>query len=319
MRECRSLVLRLEDNIWHVESRSFDRFFNHGEDINARYDITTLKAVEKIDGSLVSVWWNKSYGWLYRTKSMIMPNENVSINGHELTWKRLIESVVPLEYLEDLIDIDGCTNYTHIFEVVSRENRVVTEYSENQAYLIGCRGIEHGDYIDIEPVAELFMVDTPKTYTFDTFEDCVDATKELPNLEEGYVMVDANNIPVLKLKSPAYVAAHRLRGEGTPTPKRIMDMIFINEQDEYLTIFPEEEVLFKPYITAFEDLLLDYEDKVELCKNINDQKEFAMEVKELPIAGMLFTKRKNPELYFRDIFDNLTVNTKYRLTEDYKI
>ncbi len=38
-----------------------------------------------------------------------------------------------------------------------------------------------------------------------------------------------------KIKSPSYVAIHHLRGEGL-CPKKIAELILINETDEYLNI-----------------------------------------------------------------------------------
>lgn len=135
VRECRSLVVKeeLDGNTYSVVSRAFDRFFNQGEN-DSTFDLSKLKLFEKVDGSLVSVFYDEKYGWLYRTKSMIMPE--LSVQGWERTWKELIESALNWK--------DVCFNrlekdVTYIFEVVSRENRVVVKYDSDKAYLLSAR------------------------------------------------------------------------------------------------------------------------------------------------------------------------------------
>ncbi|MBM68173.1 MAG: hypothetical protein CME43_01905 [Haliea sp.] len=140
--ECRSLVVRLEGDEYFVESRSFDRFFNYGEIEGQPDDVENMVAYQKIDGSLVSVWKNEKYGWLYRTRSMIMPSVEVCINGYKLSWKELIESVINFDKLEEIPIID----HTYIFEVVSPENRVVTPYSQREAFLLSIRSNIDGNY-----------------------------------------------------------------------------------------------------------------------------------------------------------------------------
>lgn len=319
VKECRSLVVRESAGKFVVESRSFDRFFNYGENPENTHNIHDLVACEKVDGSLVSVWKSEKYGWLYRTKSMVMPAENMNINGWELTWKELIESTIPFDLLEkEIVSQHGSEDFTFIFEVVSRENRVVTRYDEKCAYFLHARNKDGYYTLCPEDIAESLGVSYPKEYRFDSFSDCLEVVKYLPNLQEGYVLKDkASGTPVLKIKSPAYLAGHRLRGESRPTPKRIMDMIFINEQDEYLSIFPEDAGLFDPYITAFDKVQADFDNSIVEFINIVDQKDFALKVKDKSVASMLFTKRKNTELQFRDIFDTMFTSTKYKIVENY--
>src|SRR5262249_28873582 len=51
VRECRGLILD-EARDWAVVSRSFDKFFNHGEPLAASIDWATATVQEKLDGSL---------------------------------------------------------------------------------------------------------------------------------------------------------------------------------------------------------------------------------------------------------------------------
>lgn len=307
VRECRSLVLKRSSQDWVVSSRSFDRFFNLGEIDGEEHDITKLIAHEKVDGSLIGLWYDEDYGWLYRTRSMIMP-EGMGINGHDLTWSELIE-----RNIGDLTYLATNENITFIFELVSKWNRVVTKYDNESIYLLAIRENVTGEYRHIDPPSNGWKI--PKQYEFNTVDACIVAAKELPNLEEGYVLYNHDGEPVIKVKSPAYVAAHRLRGEGTPNPKRIMDLVIENEQDEYLAIFPEDRELFEPYIYALESGLAIADLSFLPIENITDQKEFALTIKHLYYASIMFSARSKggkPS----DYFYKLTRQGQYRFIQN---
>ena len=285
--ECRSLVVAQDESgQWRTVSRSFDRFFNYGEIAEDSHDITKMTAFEKVDGSVVSLFYHNDQ-WLYRTRSMIMPE--TTVNGWDKTWKELIEPVL-LErgFKEHPHD----TNLTYIFEVVGTENRVVTRYNESAAYLLAIRHNTSGVYYDMsEDAVALRGWKLPKRYTFRDFSECLTAAKELPDLNEGYVLYDNFGVPSLKVKNPAYVAAHLLRGEGL-NPKRILQLIIMGETKEYLAVFPEDAEHFEPYIKA--NVLLEGAVAFthEYTKEIQDQKEYALKVKGYCYSGVLFSARK---------------------------
>lgn len=324
-KECRSFVISAIDFnstvTFRSESRSFDRFYNLTEDPDQEVNIDELTLHQKLDGSLVSVFHYEGE-WLYRTKSMIMPDEDRKVNGGDLSWKELIEETcMGMFRSED----EPFKNLTFIFEVVSPENRVVTKYKGRMAYMLAARGNVTGDYvISNEQERESLLFDIseynismPKTYYFSSLEQCQEAVNELPNLEEGYVAYNSLGAPVVKIKSPAYLAAHRLRGELVLSGKRIMDMLFIGEEDEYLAIFPEDVEKFLPYQEAykcvFEAFWFWWSDS---CA-IEDQKEYALKIKYMPIASILFTKKNNKNLSFQECFDKLFANSKYTMVESY--
>jgi T4 RnlA family RNA ligase len=275
--ECRSLVLESLDGVnFTVVSRSFDRFFNYGE-CDYSPDISTITCYEKLDGSLIGVFWYNGE-WLYRTKSMIMPLS--SVQGYERTWKEFIESALDWSNLP--------TNYmymnkTYIFEVVGRENRVVVNYEEDGAYLLAIRDNITGAYLDTYTTT----FKRPRIYSFKSTSECLESVKNLPNLEEGYVGYNEHGVPCVKIKSPSYLVAHRIKGEGL-TPSRIAEMVVINEYDEYLSIFPEDEKHFTKYILAWGTLLEEVEFVANEFINVVDRKEFALKVKDYSTSAVLF-------------------------------
>lgn len=96
-----------------------------------------------------------------------------------------------------------------------------------------------------------------------------------------------------------------------------MDLVFTNETDEYLTYFEEDRYLFQPYIDAFISAEEDFNRSwLQVC-GIENQKEFAMSLKDNPVKHLMFRKRQNNGLNFKDCFGNLTSQAKYNLTERY--
>src|SRR6478609_5767270 len=58
--QCRGLVLR--EGSWEILARPFDRFFNHGQAEAASIDWATARFEEKLDGTLLIVYWDPLAG-----------------------------------------------------------------------------------------------------------------------------------------------------------------------------------------------------------------------------------------------------------------
>ena len=320
--ECRSLVLGLDDSDgFYVVSRSFDRFLNLGENGNEdKINITEMIAYEKLDGSLIGLFFHKGE-WLWRTKSMIMPAEDMHMDAFGNSWKEVIGNLLsPFYGKVKSGNFLGCECSTFILEITSPFNRIVTRYKECNLHILAVRHNGAGYYrstIDYDLYSEAFNWKVPKSYEFKTIDQCKEVVANLPNLQEGYVLYDYRGVPVCKIKSPTYLAVHRIRGESTPTPKRIMDLVFTNETDEYLTYFSEDTYMFQPYIDAFILAEQDFNTSWDTVSNIVDQKEFALSVKGKPTMHLMFRKKKNNSLTFSDCFSSLTSQAKYNLNERY--
>ena len=97
----------------------------------------------------------------------------------------------------------------------------------------------------------------PKCYKLPNLKSCLSAVEHMGFDEEGFVVVDKYWKRV-KIKSPAYVAAHYLRNNGVNSKARILEIIENNEQEEFLTYFPE----YKEYFDDIENKLNEYKEKL---------------------------------------------------------
>jgi len=318
--ECRGLILSLPD--YKVMCRSFDRFYNYGEgDLNKSIDISKCKVLSKEDGSLVNLYWD-GYKWCLATRKMAFA-EGETVTGK--TFHQLFEKTIGMD-LNTLANLAGFNhNFTWIFELCTQENRVVKQYSKPIVYLIGIRNNNiHGDYVysDIFKYWKNFFegvgvnIDIPKEYSFDTFENIMKSMDKLPTLDEGYICWHEPTGYRIKIKNPSYVAIHKLRDNGVLVPRRIVSLVHMNEHEEYLVYFPEDREFFNPYINAYEKFKESVYSVWESVKHIDNQKDFAMNVKDLPISGILFGLKKG--LTLDKIFDNITDKKLTEMVEKYK-
>ena len=305
--ECRSLILEAET--LKVVSRSFDRFFNYGEggkiwerdqvaiDTMDLIDWNRAVAYEKVDGSLIKIYWYKER-WYISTKGTAYGESDCmgyGVTFQELVWKAIGVSNDD-EFQNKMSECLFCEGCTYIFELTSVENRVVKRYEGYKLYFLAARQPVSGNYVCneekewfLDPVSGIDFIHYPKHYTFSSPEECLRTARELKDLDEGYVIYQ-DGVPIAKIKSPAYVAVHHIRGEGL-NPKRIMQLVLSGEQHEYLNYFPEDEVVIMPYVHAYIKLTDGIGDTYDDIKNIHDQKEFAILAQKYPFKAALFQAR----------------------------
>lgn len=215
---------------------AFNKFFNAGEPNAAELDWSTAFVSEKVDGSLIKVWWDGSW--------------KISTNGTVDAFKAEIgDARMPNfgTYFTDTIEkyYPTCSNFlcdldsdlTYMFELVGPYNRVVIPYEEPTIYFLGARNKFTGEEFNCSPgVAGALLMGRfklPKQYPFNTLEHCIKITENFPWDAEGVVACDAQFNRV-KIKSPAYVLAHFARNNNVINRKHLINVILTNEVEEFL-------------------------------------------------------------------------------------
>lgn len=307
---CRALIL--DADTFDVVSASFDRFFNYGEapeqtDVN----IENCIIFEKVDGSLINVYKHNDK-WEIATRSTAFGEAPHVMGG---TFR---ERVLAAFGFKDEADFQLSFNYTAdpdttlIYEFIGPDNRHVTRYSNSEMVLLAVRNkktLSYWDQTDVENMVrdQQYLglnVRLPMTWDMGNWDDIVAAAKNMTGLEEGFVVYDQVTHNRVKIKSPAYVAVHHLRDNGVLSPKRIAELVVINEAAEYLTYYPEDEQFFRPYIDFLQLLKFKMSVVFEDIKGIESQKEFAIEAMKHPFYGILFEARKrkqNPIVVFNEM------------------
>jgi hypothetical protein len=274
VRECRGVILRKFD--LRVVCFPFTKFFNVQEQLSSFINWSTARVTEKLDGSIIKLWFD--YGnWHISTNGTInaADAELQMAMGEVRNYHDLFMSADNVSYaLFDRLDI----NKTFMFELVSPLNRVVVPYKRTEVYHIGTR-----DNNTFEESNDDIGIQKPKEYDLYSVTSCLLAVQELPFSEEGYVVVDGHFNRV-KIKSPAYVAAHHLKNNGVITMSRIVDMIKINGQDDFLSIYPEYQESFDLVLNGIYKFLniitaewgsvseIEFADRKELAMTANKSK-----------------------------------------------
>lgn len=312
VRECRGIIL--EKDSFKVLCYAFNKFHNAAEGRAAIIDWTTAKVQEKLDGSIIKLWWYD--GWKVSTMSMIDANDCTLQNDlddkYPTFYSLFVEGAKKSSLSFDNLD----QNCTYIFELVSPYNRVVVPYKEIEIYHIGTR-----NNVTLSEISVDIGVKKPKSYRFNTEAEVTAMASSLPFSEEGYVVVD-DNWNRVKIKGPAYIAIHHLKNNGVINKKRALALIMMNEHEEFLAYFETYRKYFDNISEAFNKYLKSIKDDVSILynKTFSTKKDYALFVKELTFPSLMFlmwdgkVNKEDWEKYVRSlpvdkIIDHLKLDT----------
>lgn len=291
--ECRGLILD-SDNNWSIVSRPFDKFFNRGESLAAKLDPKTTTVYEKLDGSLmVLYYYNKE--WRVSTSGTpdgdaplikMSNNDSTEINTTfaKHFWKVFSDLKYELPkgniYFQNIDYIRKCS---FMFELCTLENKVVIEHKIPRIVFLGARNIESG--IEYNPVIIAndewevvktfkFELDNEKS-DIDIITQAINSIENINGLQqEGYVYCD-RSFNRVKDKSPEYIKAHRaISRTGSKT---IVKLILDCEESEIIAYFPDLAEAFDIYKNKFNKLVEIVENQIKEIKQneFNSQKDLA--------------------------------------------
>lgn len=255
VRECRGCIVRQDYfGQYHCVCHPFDKFGNYGEsyapELNG--DLTVL---EKVDGSLIKCWWDLDEFYISTNGTIDAYNAPVGDGLVYESFGELVEVAVTRAGMNWGQFMETCKRgYTWMFELVSPYTRVVVPYEETELYVLGRRNMETG--LEEDPYqfeSELFnYFKKPEKYEIHSLKDVIDVSERLQWDTEGFVVHD-EAFNRVKVKSPEYIKAHYLRGNGVITRRRLIEVLLAGEQEEFLTYC-------KDYASALNKLEKEYQD-----------------------------------------------------------
>lgn len=261
VRECRGCIMHIPQghHEWaDVVCYPFDKFGNYGESYVPKLDWNSAVVKEKVDGSLIKVWWYNNE-WHVSTNGTIDARKApTSVEGksfYDIFMCALLRYGNPAIFF-DALDID----YTYMFELVSPETRVTIEYSKPALYYLGARNMLHLNEVSnpLPPGGSdlRHFLNFPKVYQLTTIEDCIKAVNEMTKDEEGFVVCDAQFNRV-KIKSPEYLIAARVRNNGVITTRRVVEMMRAEQLDDFCAYAPQYQELVDNVIAAYNQYVAD--------------------------------------------------------------
>ena len=330
VQECRGLILK-QINValtrnplipqYKVASMRFTKFFNYGQKEAAKLSFP-CEASEKIDGSLIGVWYDNEYGWQVSTSGNIDAKDSPVIFGEYKSYRDIFDKAWDNKFFDKMNK-----NCTYIFELVSPYTRIIVPYKEISLYLLSIRNnitLEEEARDEIPFIAKKLFGDkikTPQSFKCNSIEEVKsfvnNLTIESENFE-GFVLCD-NNFNRIKLKSPAYMELFFIKGEGIFSEKKIIKLILEGQDDDVLGYFPEYKEDFDKIrrglsllITHFKDLL----NKGEKYRSLN-KKDFAIWAKEFQYNNLLFKAYganywekddENKAAFLKQYVENITIS-----------
>jgi hypothetical protein len=286
--ECRGLILD-ESNDWNIVAYPFSRFFNYGEPTASEIDWRTARVQEKVDGSMLVMWF---YDGMWNVSTKGSPDAGGQVGDFSLSFSELFWQTFEKTFPEingSNIDQYFDKNTTYVWELTSFMNRVVCSYGKgDKIQLIGVRDLVTLRELPTNEFRSWFPV--VREYSLMSADDIIAAAAKLDPLEnEGYVVVD-DNFNRVKIKSPKYVLIHHMKdGFGQ---RRIIDLIKLGETSEVLTYFPDYVDLWNDIEGRMTALVSSVEAEYERIKDIPVQKDFALEAVQNKCSGAMFSVRK---------------------------
>ena len=243
VRECRGCVFWIPENhreFTDVVCFPFEKFGNYGESYVPSIHWDSARVLEKIDGSLMKCWWHNG-NWHISTNSTIDARKaGTRVEGvsfYDVFMGALEKNGNPHDFFSSL-DQD----YTYMFELVSLETRVTIEYPEAAIYYLGARNMLHFNEVNYPTTTIDFkffpFVKLPMRYPISTLEECIEAVNLMGANEEGFVVCD-KFFNRMKIKSPEYLIASRIRNNNAITVKRVVEAMRAGYLDDFYAYAPD--------------------------------------------------------------------------------
>jgi len=219
VREARGIIINIDT--CRVVCFPMNKFGNWNEYYADTIDwiMGNFTVYDKIDGSLVKLWYNEAIGeWQWSTNGCIT-TDNIAYQNEYVsyTWNDLIHMAQNYNQL----NFDKLQKYvTYMFELISPYTQIVVKYPITRLYYLAARQNISGEEIRQDNIG----ISRPSTHRYTSLEHCVSHAERLNTkdhiTDEGYVIVD-KEFHRIKVKSPSYIAYHYLR-TGTNFSKRKM-------------------------------------------------------------------------------------------------
>lgn len=232
-RECRGLIFNTATG--ELISRPYHKFFNVGERDETQIDKIDLNqphvVLEKLDGSMIRPIPTPE-GFRLGTKAGIT---DVAMNAEVFIGDKPQYST--------FINLCISQETTPIFEWVSRKNRIVVDYPEDNLILTAIRDNRNGSYVEYESMkrsASHLNIPCVKAYSkgVPTSEDLINHIRKWDDGEGVVIRFDDGHM--VKIKADEYILRHRSK-EQINSEKNIIQVILSDAVDDMIPLLTEDD------------------------------------------------------------------------------
>lgn len=286
VQEARGLILDEADN-WKLICARFSKFFNFGESHAAQIDWNTARVQEKVDGSLMTMYW---YDNRWHVASSGSPDASGQVGDWPFTFAELFWRV----FNEMGFKVPDDTSLCPSFELCTPWNRVVVPHKDNKLVFIGLHNRLTGNELSLNTIPGYPAV---KSFPLSTLDDVLAAVKGLNGSDqEGFVVFDGKDR--IKIKCDDYVLKHHLRSSWSV--RHAVEIVVKNEIAETIAYFPEFADQLNDLKTKYDALVNTITNDFERLKHHETQKAFALEAIKTVCSGALFALRAGKVSSVRD-------------------
>lgn len=247
-RECRGIAFYTGSGL--IASRPFHKFFNAGEREEVAIDTLPFNKphliMDKLDGSMIRPLMTAS-GFRWGTK---MGVTDVGVLAEQY--------IAPRQNYVDAAYEAMRRGWTIIFEFVSRRNRIVVDYAEEDAILLAARELFSGRYIDRAtlqdfavqydlPIVDVYTSDVGDSTGLDSWdrttaagsaEFFVRSVRQSSDIPEGVVVSFGDQF--VKIKTETYSDLHAAK-DKMATERRLIEVVLADNVDDLLPLLPDED------------------------------------------------------------------------------
>jgi RNA ligase len=198
---CRGLVT---DDKGNIVARPFKKFFNMEE--GKHTPTSDFEVYDKMDGSL-GIFFYYEGGWVMATRGSFTSDQ--AVKGYEMMFKY------------DFANLHK--DYTYLFEIIFKENRIVVNYDFEDVVLLGMintkTGYEVNLYSEDTDVRLKNLVSNmglKVVNKYDGISDYLTLKSMVKNNEEGFI-VKFSNGDRMKIKGEEYLRLHKIMTQVSTT------------------------------------------------------------------------------------------------------
>lgn len=250
-RECRGLIFNQEGELI---SRPYHKFFNVGEKEETQLNKVNLYephvVLEKLDGSMIRPIptedinvWNKAFR--LATKAGIT---DVAMNAEVF----IADKPEYAEFIQLMIYNVGATP---IFEWVSRKNRIVVDYPEDNLILTAVRDTVSGEYVPHQTLVcwgRYFKIPVVKAVDGLAVQDINLFVKQVREWDDGEgIVLRFDTGHMVKVKADDYVLRHKSK-DAINQEKNVLQTILDDAVDDLVPLLtPEDAHRVQAFQNAF--------------------------------------------------------------------
>lgn len=300
---CRGLVLAGEAGNYRVIAKSFDRFYNLHENPeylqNSRQiDYSQSFEVQfKFDGSLILQYFFDGKVRV-NTRGSFAQSPISPLLNH--TWEKVFNDSKKEDFKQEFPED---SDITYIYELCTPFNQVVEYYPDSFAI---CLGAVRKNGTEIQNVFQ------GQKYNCQNIDQVHALLQKLKPTQEGFIISQWDSVNEIylrkKLKTKTWLELSHIKESSLSSNSKLWEVVMSGEKDEVASVFVHIKGRLDDLWNQYQDILAQVEEGYLKYKNIENQKEFAITIKDSKYRNCFFEIRSGKKTLIQAAQDYIRKN-----------